>query len=96
MVNRDIWDSAAGLGRPAKGDKILQAKIAERERLELAKQRKLVEVRSIAERMRKAHAEKGILNRLKGFFIGTTINGKPHGSAILRKDLFARFKRGKR
>ena len=96
MVERDMWESASGLDRHSKGDRVLQHKVAERRRAEDLRQNRLIEVKNAADRMRKAQKERGVLNRLKGFFMGTTIGGKPHGSAILRKDLFARFKRGKR
>jgi|GEM_PF-5212708 len=79
-----------------KGDRISAHNVKENARLKQLDAERRERIRIAEERERIAKKERGIANRLKGFFVGTTIAGKPHGFALLRKDLNPFKRRGRR
>jgi hypothetical protein len=89
-LNPHAYDQSPGV---FKGEKISRSDAARRKELAAIEAQRIRDWKLREERARIAKKENGVRNRLKGFFVGTTIGGKPHGSAILVKDLFARFKR---
>jgi len=96
MSNRDVWEASQGLDRVSRGERIQQYDVEQRRKrvAEVANRMNELEMARLA-KMR-AKKERGLLNRLKGFFVGTRVAGKPSGFALFRRDLFAPLKRGRR
>jgi hypothetical protein len=85
LVQRDVWEKSQGFDRVHKGDKILAHKMAERKKEQLRQQEVQRKMRELEARRIEEKRKNSVRARMKKALVG------PQG--LLRKDLFAPFKR---
>lgn len=92
MTERDVWDEAAGLGRPARGDRIREYEKKKQNEAIAKEQAIMQKIREREAIMRQQNSlrsrTKRGLTKTKNFFVG------PNG--ILRRDLLSPIKRKRR